>query len=184
MPPVPARSLAALSELRCKIFGTTYNPQNLRTGGKYLRKSLVGDAMLRYYPANVNLRSLRALNPDIGRLMFPEEAQRLKDVERKRKLGKGPPKKGACRGRVAPLTHRRGPSRYDEGQEEIELYPHNATTDVGLISRWSAGLCISFSACCEAALLQGPCRGGSRRPSGLPVRGQGPSARARPSIRR
>ena len=45
---VPARSLAALNALRCQVFGTSYNPNNIRTGAKYLKKSLVGSSMLNY----------------------------------------------------------------------------------------------------------------------------------------
>ena len=93
----PAKSLAALTALRCKIFGNAYNPNNVRSGAKYLRQPLVGAAMLRYYPPHVNLRSIRAAVPSVGQLMFPEEAQRVMDVERKKMLGKGPPKKGEGR---------------------------------------------------------------------------------------
>ncbi|KAI3625841.1 hypothetical protein CBS9595_001202 [Malassezia furfur] len=93
----PPKSLAALQALRSKVFGTTYNPNNVRTGAKYLRKSLVGAAMLRYYPPQLNLRTVRDAVPGIGRLMFPEEKQRFADVERKKMLGKGPPKKGEGR---------------------------------------------------------------------------------------
>lgn len=90
----PASSRAALAALRSKVFGTTYNPNNVRTGAKYLRKSLVGAAMLQYYPPQLNLKTIRQAVPSIGRLTFPEELQRLADVERKKMLGKGPPKKG------------------------------------------------------------------------------------------
>ncbi|PKI83212.1 mitochondral 37S ribosomal protein S27 [Malassezia vespertilionis] len=93
----PAKSLTALHALRSKVFGTTYNPNNVRTGAKYLRKSLVGGPMLKYYPPQVNLRSIREAVPAMGRLTFPEEKQRLADVERKKMLGKGPPKKGEGR---------------------------------------------------------------------------------------
>lgn len=90
----PAKSLAALAQLRCKIFGSTYNPTGVRTGAKFLRQPLVGGAMLRYYPPILKLRSLRAVVPEIGHLMAPEERQRFADVARKRLMGKGAPKKG------------------------------------------------------------------------------------------
>ena len=89
------KSLEALNALRCRILGTSYNPNNTRTGAKYLKQSLVGAAMLQYYPPQVNLRSIRAAVPEMPRLMLPEEVQRFKDVDRKKMLGKGPPKKGA-----------------------------------------------------------------------------------------
>lgn len=92
----PAKSLAALSQLRSKIFGTTYNPEGVRTGAKFLRKPLVGAAMLRYYPPYLKLRSVQSAVPEIGHLIAPRELQRFADVERKRIMGKGPPKKGEC----------------------------------------------------------------------------------------
>ncbi|WFD29738.1 mitochondral 37S ribosomal protein S27 [Malassezia sp. CBS 17886] len=91
------RSLAALNALRCKVFGNTYNPENLRSGAKYLRKPLVGAAMLQYYPPVLNLKSVTAAVPSIGPLVAPAEKQRLADVARKKMLGKGPPKKGEGR---------------------------------------------------------------------------------------
>lgn len=50
--------------------------------------------MLTYYPPTVNFRSIEKLAPGLGRLQDVRETQRLKDVERKKMLGKGPPKKG------------------------------------------------------------------------------------------
>lgn len=52
--------------------------------------------MLAYYPPTVNFRSLEKLAPGLGRLQDVREIQRQKDVERKKMLGKGPPKKGEC----------------------------------------------------------------------------------------
>lgn len=53
--------------------------------------------MTQYYPAQVSFRELRRVVPELGLLVDPRETQRLKDVERKKMLGKGPPKKGECR---------------------------------------------------------------------------------------
>lgn len=117
----PAKSLAALQALRCKVFGTTYNPTGVRTGAKYLRQSLVGAAMLKYYPPQLNLKSIREAVPAMGRMTFPEEIQRLADVERKKMLGKGPPKKGTLFDR---LTYRRGPSCDDERQEKVARFAY------------------------------------------------------------
>jgi small subunit ribosomal protein S33 len=61
--------------------------------------------MLRYYPPTLNLRTFKAqfkelqmIDPETGKvkstLTSPDEAQRLIDVERKKAIGKGPPKKG------------------------------------------------------------------------------------------
>jgi len=52
--------------------------------------------MLKYYPPQIKLSTIRAAVPGMPELMLCEEVQRLKDVERKRMLGKGPPKKGMC----------------------------------------------------------------------------------------
>lgn len=91
---MPAKSLAALNALRCQVFGNVYNPSNTRTGTKYLKKALVGDSMLKYYPPQFKLSTIFAGEPAFGKLVHPRETQRWADVERKRAIGKGPPKKG------------------------------------------------------------------------------------------
>lgn len=53
--------------------------------------------MLTYYPPTVNFRSIEKIAPSLGRLQDIREIQREKDVERKKMLGKGPPKKGEGR---------------------------------------------------------------------------------------
>lgn len=45
----PAQRLQEVVKLRSEIFGTTYNPESLRTGSKILKARLRGPAMLRYY---------------------------------------------------------------------------------------------------------------------------------------
>ena len=57
---VSAKSLAALNALRCQIFGNVYNQSNTRTGAKYLKKALVGDSMLKYYPPQFKLSTIFA----------------------------------------------------------------------------------------------------------------------------
>jgi len=47
---VPSQAkLQQVVKLRSEIFGTTYNPESLRTGSKVLKARLRGPAMLRYY---------------------------------------------------------------------------------------------------------------------------------------
>lgn len=93
--PAPTNTaLASLKALQCKVFGKTHNPDHVRTGAKYLRQRLQGPSMLNYYPKTVNFRALLNINAEVGRLTDMREVQRLKDVERKKMLGKGPPKKG------------------------------------------------------------------------------------------
>ncbi|PWN93969.1 hypothetical protein FA10DRAFT_283581 [Acaromyces ingoldii] len=108
--PASPSLLYSLRQAQARIFNTNppgppSNPA-LRTGSKVLKKRLVGPSMLQYYPPSLNLRSVlriapNALRPEdvdpVTRLIDPREVQRLKDVERKKMLGKGPPKKGEGR---------------------------------------------------------------------------------------
>lgn len=87
-------AVSSLKALQAKVFGTSYNPTHARTGAKYLRARLQGPSMLGYYPPTVNFRAIEKLAPGLGRLQDVREIQREKDVERKKMLGKGPPKKG------------------------------------------------------------------------------------------
>ena len=112
----PAPILHALAEARARIFQTTPprplgESPSIRTGAKYLKKRLVGPSMLAYYPPTVSLKPLnKALygpgGPHHGEtwqapdgttrtgLIDLKELQRLKDIEHKKSVGKGPPKKG------------------------------------------------------------------------------------------
>lgn len=120
MPAISTKSLAALNALRCQVFGTTYNPNNVRTGAKFLKKSLVGDPMLKYYPPQFKLSSFFGQEQAFAKLIHPAETQRWRDVERKRAIGKGPPKKGAYDNIKCTTNQiRRWPSCYNEGQEKI-----------------------------------------------------------------
>ena len=87
-------AVSSLKALQAKVFGTTYNPTHARTGAKVLRQRLQGPSMLSYYPPTVNFRAIEKFAPSLGRLKDARELQREKDVERKKMLGKGPPKKG------------------------------------------------------------------------------------------
>ncbi|PWN54091.1 hypothetical protein IE53DRAFT_372677 [Violaceomyces palustris] len=98
MRPAPtASTLAPLKALQSKVFGTIHNPDQLRIGSKVLKQRLVGPSMLTYYPPTIDLASLTKTVPAVGKLVHFREVQRLKDVERKKMLGKGPPKKGEGR---------------------------------------------------------------------------------------
>ncbi|KAI0792624.1 mitochondrial ribosomal subunit S27-domain-containing protein [Abortiporus biennis] len=87
----PSR-LAALQRLRCHVFQTSYNPNGIRTGAKYLRKNLVGPAMINYYPQDFSIHALRKLVPGWDAPLL-EEQQRLADVQDRKNRGKGAPKK-------------------------------------------------------------------------------------------
>ncbi|KAI0081394.1 hypothetical protein K474DRAFT_1635638 [Panus rudis PR-1116 ss-1] len=92
MATIAAPRLAALARLRCSIFQTSYNPQSIRTGAKYLRKRLRGPSMINYYPPEVSMSQLGKGEPEWDFVDLDEE-QRLQDVIDKKKRGKGAPKK-------------------------------------------------------------------------------------------
>ncbi|CAL1703312.1 unnamed protein product [Somion occarium] len=92
MATIAASRIAALNRLRCSIFQTSYNPQSIRTGAKYLRARLKGPSMINYYPPEVNMATFVKGFPDEGFVDLDEE-QRLQDVIDKKKRGKGAPKK-------------------------------------------------------------------------------------------
>ncbi|KAH8833589.1 mitochondrial ribosomal subunit S27-domain-containing protein [Flagelloscypha sp. PMI_526] len=90
---VVARStVAALEQLRCQVFQTSYNPTGIRTGAKYLRRRMRGPALLSYYPPDVNLATLARSFPELE-LRDDDEETRIQDVEEKKARGKGAPKK-------------------------------------------------------------------------------------------
>ncbi|KAI8140245.1 mitochondrial ribosomal subunit S27-domain-containing protein [Fennellomyces sp. T-0311] len=89
----PAR-LAQLSQLSCKIFQNVYNPSAARTGNKVLRQRLLGPTMTAYHPQKlVHFRDIKALYPDLGLVDLDEKA-RLDEIARRKRRGKGAPKKG------------------------------------------------------------------------------------------
>lgn len=92
-----------LASMRSRIFSHApppplSSPGGIRTGSKILTQRLVGPSMLAYYPPTLNLRTARPSREngeaDEEVFMTPAERQRLIDVERKKSIGKGPPKKG------------------------------------------------------------------------------------------
>jgi small subunit ribosomal protein S33 len=94
---VPPSRLAALKQLRCGLFQTSYNPKSLRTGAKYFRARLRGPSMLSYYPQSFNIPRIAAEYPDLE-IVNDDEEERLQDVMDRRKRGKGPPKKAKTKG--------------------------------------------------------------------------------------
>jgi len=92
----PSR-LAALTKLRCGIFQTTYNPQALRTGAKYLKQKLRGPAIVNYYPTKLNISLLSRKFKELD-LIDEAEVERFEDVSIRQKRGKGAPKKARTKG--------------------------------------------------------------------------------------
>ncbi|KAL0634472.1 mitochondral 37S ribosomal protein S27 [Maublancomyces gigas] len=92
MPPARER-LLALAKVSCRIFSTTFNPNNIRTGNKILRQRLKGPTFLDYYPKRV--ATFKDLKRSFPMLQFRdvEEESRVRDVAAKKFRGKGAPKK-------------------------------------------------------------------------------------------
>lgn len=92
--------LAQLTQLSCKIFSNVYNPTCARTGNKVLRQRLIGSTLTAYNPQKlVHFRDIQALYPQLG-LVNLEEKERLDEISRRKRRGKGAPKKGKFRGIV------------------------------------------------------------------------------------
>lgn len=96
---VPPSRLAVLKQLRCSIFHTSYNPQSLRTGAKYLRARLRGPSMAAYYPDSFDIPKIIRRYPELE-MVNDDEEERLQDVLEKRRRGKGPPKKAKGKGQL------------------------------------------------------------------------------------
>lgn len=58
----------ALHLLRCQVFQTTYNPSAVRTGAKYLKKRLRGQAMIDYITPSVALDVARGSETYVQRI--------------------------------------------------------------------------------------------------------------------
>lgn len=86
--------LGQLSQLSCKIFSNVYNPSCARTGNKVLRQRLIGSSLTSYNPQKlVHFRDIQALYPQLG-LVDLDEKERLDEIARRKRRGKGAPKKG------------------------------------------------------------------------------------------
>lgn len=92
-----ASRLTQLTQLSCKIFSNVYNPTCARTGNKVLRQRLVGPTINSYQPQQlVHFRDIKALYPELG-LINLEEKARLDEIARRKRRGKGAPKKGTTK---------------------------------------------------------------------------------------
>lgn len=84
----------ALAKIRAGIFGTTFNPEGVRTGAKILRKRLVGPTVASYYKNAdiIKFKHLKSLYPQFNFVDEDEEYRLLMVAARKRR-GKGTPAK-------------------------------------------------------------------------------------------
>ncbi|KAH6913924.1 mitochondrial ribosomal subunit S27-domain-containing protein [Coprinopsis sp. MPI-PUGE-AT-0042] len=101
----PSR-LAALTRLRCEIFQTTYNPQAVRTGAKYLKRKLQGPAITSYYPSRLSIPAIQKRFPELE-LVDEDEVERMEDVIALKKRGKGAPKKARTKEESRRLKKKR-----------------------------------------------------------------------------
>lgn len=89
--------MMALKQLQCSIFSTTFNPNSVRTGSKYLKGRLRGQALVDYYPTQMSFKQINHLYPGLD-LVDEDEKQRLTDLEVRKARGKGPPPKAKEKG--------------------------------------------------------------------------------------
>jgi len=101
----PSR-VAELVRTRCAVFQTSYNPDSIRTGAKYLRARLRGPSMVKYYPPQVDIAKAVRQFPDLELVNFAE-VQRLEDVAAKKARGKGAPKKSKEKGQGRRATRKK-----------------------------------------------------------------------------
>ncbi|KAL2351823.1 mitochondrial ribosomal subunit S27-domain-containing protein [Cryomyces antarcticus] len=82
-----------LMKAQCRIFSTTFNPTNIRTGNKVLRQRLKGSALAAYYPRKVvTIRDLQKLYPNFE-TWDEEQEDRVEHILIQKSRGKGAPKK-------------------------------------------------------------------------------------------
>lgn len=95
IPSIPSKTrLSQLAQLSAKIFNNVYNPTGERTGNKILRKRLIGSTITGWYPHRIiTLRKITDTFPGM-KLVNQEEKLRLEEIAKRKKRGKGAPKKG------------------------------------------------------------------------------------------
>jgi len=81
-----AASARKIALAAARIFQTALNDTNLPTGRKLLKRALIGPTLTSWYPERI--RKLDALFED------PDDRRRKVKLERMKRRGKGPPKKG------------------------------------------------------------------------------------------
>ena len=84
---------ANTTQLQCRLFNQTYNPNHLHTGNRILRERLIGPALASYYPPRaVTHRTFRKLFPRLEGA-DPHEIDRVEGLTILKSKGKGAPKK-------------------------------------------------------------------------------------------
>ncbi len=83
MPRPKTKNLVKLVEkVQCEIFNQAYNPKQLRTGAKFLRKPLKGPTIRNYYnpPDFPTIKTLQAAFPQF-KFYNEYEAKRLASID-------------------------------------------------------------------------------------------------------
>lgn len=90
---VPRARILDLLKVQCRIFNTTFNPNNERLGNKVLRQRLRGPSIAAYYPRKVvSWRQLKSRYR--GYEMYDDfEQDRLEHIVFAKSRGKGAPRK-------------------------------------------------------------------------------------------
>ncbi|KAK3315142.1 mitochondrial ribosomal subunit S27-domain-containing protein [Apodospora peruviana] len=92
---VPRARILDLMKARCQVFGTTFNPDGVRTGNKILRQRLKGPSIVSYYPRR--LVTHQDFQKEFANLELTvnneEEEDRLEHIQGLKSRGKGAPKK-------------------------------------------------------------------------------------------
>ncbi|CAG8478920.1 mitochondrial ribosomal subunit S27-domain-containing protein [Gigaspora rosea] len=102
----PAKAVInALAKLRAKLFNNVYNPTNVRTGNKVLRQRLIGPTVTNWYPKQlIKVREITDMFPEF-KLVNQQEKQRFEDIAKRKRRGKGAPKKG--KGKRATISSKK-----------------------------------------------------------------------------
>ncbi|XP_057465964.1 uncharacterized protein LOC130755561 isoform X2 [Actinidia eriantha] len=82
-------AIGGVTEARAKIFGHVLNPTGQISPHKILRKKLIGDKVIQWYPYDIK--------KDDPLVMAQQEQERLTKLEMLKRRGKGPPKKGQAK---------------------------------------------------------------------------------------
>ena len=94
---LPQSPYSCPTQVQCRIFSQTFNPQRLRTGNRVLRQRLRGPSVAAYYPRRVaTIQDLKKLYKGFDEEMETwddDEEDRLEHLVLVKQRGKGAPKK-------------------------------------------------------------------------------------------
>jgi len=89
----PFNRCSLTSQVQCRVFNTTYNPERIRVGSRILHQRLKGPSVASYYPPRIGtISQLRKLYPEFE-VIDDEEEDWLEHLNVAKSRGKGAPKK-------------------------------------------------------------------------------------------